>query len=82
MPGGTGRTFDWALAPRELSLPVVLAGGLNEQNVGAAIARVRPAAVDVSGGVEASPGIKDPAKIERFVAAVRAADQASGSYRP
>jgi phosphoribosylanthranilate isomerase len=82
LPGGTGRTFDWALAPRDLPRPVVLAGGLNEQNVAAAIARVRPAAVDVSGGVETSPGIKDPAKIERFVAAVRAADQASGNNRP
>jgi phosphoribosylanthranilate isomerase len=75
VPGGTGKTFDWALAPQHLTLPLVLAGGLNEGNVGEAIVRLRPAAVDVSGGVEASPGIKDRDKIERFVAAVRAADQ-------
>ncbi len=75
VPGGTGRTFDWALAPRDLPLPVVLAGGLDEGNVGTAIARLRPAAVDVSGGVEAARGIKDPDKIARFVAAVRAADR-------
>ena len=74
VPGGTGRTFDWSLARRELPLPVVLAGGLDEVNVGEAIARLRPAAVDVSGGVEQSPGLKDARKIKRFVAAVRAAD--------
>ena len=75
VPGGTGQTFDWTLAARELSLPMILAGGLNDGNVGEAIASLHPWAVDVSGGVEASPGIKDPAKIERFIAAVRAADQ-------
>ena len=75
VPGGTGKTFDWQLAPRELPLPVVLAGGLHEENVGAAIAKLRPAAVDVSGGVEISPGIKDVEKIRRFIAAVRKADQ-------
>jgi len=74
VPGGTGRVFDWQLASRELPLPVVLAGGLYADNVGSAIARVQPAAVDVSGGVEHSPGIKDAGKIRRFVAAVRAAD--------
>lgn len=75
VPGGTGRVFDWQLAATELSLPVVLAGGLRAENVGSAIARVRPAAVDVSGGVEHSPGIKNSEEIRRFVAAVRAADQ-------
>ncbi len=74
LPGGTGKTFDWTLANRELSLPVVLAGGLDESNVGRAMALVRPDAVDVSGGVERSPGRKDPGKITRFIAAVRAAD--------
>lgn len=74
VPGGTGRTFDWELARRELALPVVLAGGLDEGNVGEAVTRLRPAAVDVSGGVERSPGLKDARKIKRFVAAVRAAD--------
>ena len=75
VPGGTGRTFDWRLAPRELPLPVILAGGLHEGNVGTAIGALRPAAIDVSGGVESSPGIKDAAKIRRFIEAVRAADQ-------
>ena len=75
VPGGTGKVFDWQLASNELPLPVVLAGGLHADNVGSAIDRVQPAAVDVSGGVEQSPGIKDAEKIRRFVAAVRAADQ-------
>jgi phosphoribosylanthranilate isomerase len=75
VPGGTGRVFDWQLASNELPLPVVLAGGLHADNVGSAIARVQPAAVDVSSGVEQSPGIKDAGKIRRFVAAVRVADQ-------
>ena len=75
VPGGTGRVFDWQLASTAMSLPVVLAGGLHADNVGAAIARVQPAAVDVSGGVEQSPGVKDAEKIRRFVAAVRVADQ-------
>lgn len=74
VPGGTGKSFDWDLAARTLPLPVVLAGGLNEGNVGEAMSRLRPAAVDVSGGVERAPGVKDSGKIERFVAAVRAAD--------
>ena len=56
-------------------LPVVLAGGINEHNVARAVATVCPYAVDVSGGVESSPGIKDAVKIADFVAAVRAADQ-------
>lgn len=75
VPGGTGKTFDWALAPGNLPLPTILAGGLHEGNVGDAINRLHPAAVDVSGGVEHSPGIKDADKIQRFVAAVRAADR-------
>lgn len=75
LPGGTGKTFDWQLARGEMSLPVILAGGLNETNVGAAIGSLRPAAVDVSGGVEQQPGVKDSGKISRFIAAVRAADR-------
>ncbi len=74
VPGGTGRTFDWDLARRKLPLPVVLAGGLDEDNAGEAIMRLHPAAVDVSGGVERSPGQKDAGKIKRFIAAVRNAD--------
>ena len=73
--GGTGKTFDWRLAKKALPLPVVLAGGLDSDNVGGGIRALRPAGVDVSGGVEISPGIKDSGKIEQFIAAVRAADQ-------
>ena len=73
VPGGTGKTFDWRLADGELPLPVVLAGGLNPENVASAIAQLRPAA-DVDGGVESEPGRKDAGKIRDFIAAVRAAD--------
>ncbi len=74
VPGGTGTTFDWELARRELPAPVVLAGGLQPANVGEAVAQLRPAAVDVSGGVESAPGIKDAAAVNAFVRAVREAD--------
>ncbi|MEO8443352.1 MAG: phosphoribosylanthranilate isomerase [Betaproteobacteria bacterium] len=72
--GGTGAAFDWSLIPSELPLPVILSGGLNPANVGDAIRRVAPWAVDVSSGVEASPGIKDPQKIAAFIKEVRSAD--------
>jgi phosphoribosylanthranilate isomerase len=71
VPGGTGATFDWSLVPRQASKPIILAGGLEAGNVAAAIRQVRPYAVDVSGGVEASKGIKDAGKIRAFVQAVR-----------
>lgn len=71
VPGGTGEAFDWSLIPQGLSKPIILAGGLTPDNVAAAIAQVRPYAVDVSGGVEASRGIKDHAKIQAFIEAVR-----------
>lgn len=71
VPGGTGEVFDWSLIPQGLSKPIILAGGLTPDNVAEAIARVRPYAVDVSGGVEASKGIKDHAKIQAFIKAVR-----------
>jgi phosphoribosylanthranilate isomerase len=74
--GGSGKTFDWSAAVRAFAKPIILAGGLTAQNVGAAIRAVRPHAVDVSSGVESSPGIKDAAKLRAFVAAVRAADAA------
>jgi phosphoribosylanthranilate isomerase len=69
--GGTGATFDWALIPHSLPLPVVLSGGLDADNVGAAVQAVRPWAVDVSSGVESAKGIKDAAKIEAFMNGVR-----------
>jgi phosphoribosylanthranilate isomerase len=72
--GGTGAVFDWSLIPRELALPIVLAGGLDPGNVGEAVRRVRPWAVDVSSGVEAGRGIKDAAKVAAFIRGVRDAD--------
>ncbi|MBX9819035.1 MAG: phosphoribosylanthranilate isomerase [Burkholderiaceae bacterium] len=84
--GGGGKTFNWSLLPPSVNAHLVLSGGLTSANVGDGITSVRPRcktlAVDVSSGVEASDaqgkplkGIKDPAKIFQFVAAVRAADQ-------
>lgn len=74
--GGTGSTFDWSLAREVVTLkPVVLAGGLTAENVGQAIAQVRPYGVDVSSGVERAPGNKDHEKMQYFVEAVRKADK-------
>ena len=67
VPGGTGEAFDWSLVPARLSKPIILAGGLSPANVAQAIARVQPWAVDVSGGVEQSKGIKDHARIRAFI---------------
>ena len=75
VPGGTGTQFDWNLAMLDLPVPIILAGGLNAENIGEAIKTLSPAAVDVSGGVELSPGVKDPGKIQKFISAVKAADQ-------
>ena len=81
LPGGTGRTFDWSRLPRGCARPVVLSGGLDADNVGTAIRAVRPFAVDVSSGVEALDaagkprrGLKDAARIDAFIQAVRHAD--------
>lgn len=74
LPGGTGQAFDWRLIP-QLSIPWVLAGGLNANNVADAINQVQPFAVDISGGVEASKGIKDSQKIQEFISEVRNAEQ-------
>lgn len=70
--GGGGKVFDWAVVPPDLGKPIVLSGGLDAENVGEAVSRVRPAAVDVSSGVEAAKGIKDAGKIRAFIGAVRA----------
>jgi phosphoribosylanthranilate isomerase len=70
VPGGTGRSFEWSSLPAGLSCPMILAGGLTPDNVAAAVSRVRPWAVDVSGGVEAAPGVKDVAKIAAFIRGV------------
>jgi phosphoribosylanthranilate isomerase len=73
-PGGTGETFSWELVRAHRgTAPVILSGGLTADNVGEAIASVRPAAVDVASWVEREPGRKDPEKLEQFAAAVRAA---------
>jgi len=72
VPGGTGEVFNWALIPETYASRITLAGGLTPDNVAAAIHQVGPYAVDVSGGVEASPGRKDEVRMRAFTAAVRA----------
>jgi phosphoribosylanthranilate isomerase len=74
VPGGTGTAFDWTLIPGQLPLPVILSGGLDAENVAAAIKQVRPYAVDVSSGVESSKGIKDTAKLAAFINEVKQID--------
>lgn len=69
--GGTGESFDWALIPQKLPLPVILSGGLHAGNVAQAIRQVRPYAVDVSSGVEMGKGIKDAAKVAAFIKEVK-----------
>lgn len=75
VPGGTGATFDWDRIPRNMAGRIILAGGLTPGNVTEAIRRVRPYAVDVSGGVEAEPGLKDAEKITAFMRGVRLGQQ-------
>ena len=75
--GGTGRVFDWSLLPIQRQKSIILAGGLNAGNVAAAITQVRPYAVDVSGGIESGPGIKDAEKMRAFVAEVRRIERES-----
>lgn len=71
--GGTGRVFDWNLAVKARQYGrIILAGGLNPENIASAIMQVRPYGVDVSSGVEICPGRKDPAKIKAFIDAARA----------
>jgi phosphoribosylanthranilate isomerase len=71
--GGSGETWDWALASkRARKVPVILSGGLTAENVAAGVEAVDPYAVDVASGVEASPGVKDPDKLAAFMAAVPA----------
>jgi phosphoribosylanthranilate isomerase len=69
--GGTGQVFDWNLIPKNLTKPVILAGGLTANNAGSAIKQVQPYAVDVSGGVEINKGIKSAEKIAAFMQAVK-----------
>ncbi len=69
--GGTGQTFDWSMIPDNVPVPLILAGGLNPDNVASAIEAVKPYAVDVSSGVESEPAIKDHRKIEQFIKEVQ-----------
>jgi len=71
VPGGTGRTFEWSLIPENLSLPLIVSGGLDAKNVCEAIRKAKPWAVDVSSGVEITKGIKDADKIAAFMTGVR-----------
>lgn len=84
--GGSGEGFDWSWIPAERPMPIVLSGGLSDGTVGAAIARVRPAMVDVSSGIQldgpqADPRAKSRERMERFVAAVLRADSARQDSR-
>lgn len=71
VPGGTGETFNWDRFPHRVERPLILAGGLTPDNVRQAIAATRPYAVDVSGGVESTPGQKDPLKVKAFIENVK-----------
>ncbi len=73
--GGSGQTFDWQCLPALERSRLILAGGLHPGNIRAAIAQVRPGAVDLSSGVETAPGIKSPDKIRQLVQQVRQAEQ-------
>ena len=74
VPGGTGESFDWERIPTEMTSRIILAGGLNPDNIESAVRQVRPYAVDVSGGIEASKGIKDAGKIAAFIEGVKRGD--------
>jgi len=67
VPGGTGETFNWELIPSHPPRPIILAGGLTPDNISTAVQQLQPYGVDVSGGVEAQKGIKDPVKIHAFI---------------
>ncbi len=75
LEGGTGKTFDWSLVERfALARPLILAGGLNPDNIAQAIRSLQPFAVDVNSGVEIEPGVKDHSQVEAMVRAVRMVD--------
>jgi len=75
LAGGTGRRFDWDLVPGWLAPRIILAGGLSPENVEEAVRRLRPYAVDVSGGVEVAKGVKDRTKMAAFLQGVRDGDE-------
>ena len=67
IPGGTGEKFNWNLVPKNVCKPIILAGGLTISNIRQAVEQVTPYAVDVSGGVELTKGIKDHTKVQQFI---------------
>lgn len=71
VPGGTGERFNWDLVPTKASKPIILAGGLTVSNIREAVEQVQPYAVDVSGGVELSKGIKDHNKVQQFISGAK-----------
>lgn len=73
--GGSGKSFDWSIAPRHVGWALILAGGLKPDNAGLAVRMAAPYALDVSSGIESAPGRKDPEKMRAFIAAVRVADE-------
>jgi phosphoribosylanthranilate isomerase len=75
--GGTGQQFDWDLIPKHNTIPIILAGGLDEHNASEAIARVKPYALDISSGVEVTKGIKDNNKISAFLNEVYQSDRSN-----
>ena len=70
VPGGTGAAFNWQQVPAQRDWHLILAGGLTPDNVGQAVQQTHPWAVDVSGGVESSPGVKDLDKVRAFLQGV------------
>ena len=80
VPGGTGQTFDWSRVPTQTDQAIILAGGLHPDNVAKAIEQVRPYAVDVSGGVEATKGIKDRDKMTAFMNEVQRVGTSQETY--
>ena len=75
VPGGSGKQFDWSKVPSKPTLPIIMAGGLDAENVKDAINRFKPSGLDVSSGIESNPGIKDEEKMRQFLTAVNQLDK-------